>query len=148
REVNKLFRTDTLAYRQKLVVLQPVTFQDAGHYELHRVLRAVDQNILISQLPAHTAALPDECWIPPAALLEHYQQYPHIVRNTLQVMEACELRFDLTAHRNKKYFLGSAAADRNRLRELAYQGMAYRYGADHAEAKMRIEKELQIIEQQ
>ncbi|GAA0523103.1 DNA polymerase III, alpha subunit [Chitinophaga japonensis] len=148
REVNKLFRTDTLAYRQKLVVLQPVTFQDAGHYELHRVLRAVDQNLLISQLPAHTTAGPDECWIPPAALLEHYEQYPHIVRNTLQVMEACELHFDFRTHRNKKYFLGSAAADRDRLRELACQGMAYRYGTDNAEAKMRIEKELQIIEQQ
>lgn len=148
REVNKLFRIDTFSYRDKVVILHPVTFQDAEHYALHRVLRAVDQNILISHLPPESTAWQDECWLSPADLLEHYEQYPHIVKNTLRVMEACELQFDMKAHRNKKYFLGSAAADRERLRELAYQGMLYRYGPDNAEAKFRIEKELRIIEEQ
>ncbi len=148
REVNKLFRVDTLAYKDKLVILHPVTFQDMEHYELHRVLRAVDQNILISQLPPATTAWQDERWLSPADLLEHYERYPHIVQQTLRVMEACELHFDLKAHRNKKYFLGSAAADSERLRALAYEGMLYRYGPDNAEAKYRIEKELRIIEEQ
>lgn len=148
REVNKLFRVDTLKYKNKLVILHPVTFQDAEYYELHRVLRAVDQNILISQLPSATTALPDECWLLPADLLEHYERYPHIVQNTLLIMEACELHFDFKVQRNKKYLYGSAAADRDKLRELAYEGMHDRYGADNAEAKYRIEKELKIIEDQ
>jgi len=148
REVNKLFRVDTLAYKDKLVILHPVTFQDTEHYQLHRVLRAVDQNILITQLPSDTTAWQDECWQSPANLLEHYLQYPHIVQQTLRIMEACELHFDLRAHRNKKYFLGSADADREKLRALAYEGMLYRYGPDNEEAKFRIEKELKIIEDQ
>lgn len=146
REVNKLFRIDTRAYKNKLVILQPVTFQDATHYELHRLLRAVDQNILISQLEDHTTAPADEYWRAPAALLEHYQYYPHIVYNTLQVMEACELQFDFKVFRNKRYFTGSAEGDREKLRQLAYEGMLYRYGPDNEEAKSRIEKELRIIE--
>ncbi|HEU4551818.1 MAG TPA: DNA polymerase III subunit alpha [Chitinophaga sp.] len=148
REVNKLFRVDTLRHRNKLVILHSVTFQDAAHYALHRVLRAVDQNILISQLPPATVAMQDECWLAPADLLAHYELYPHIVQNTLHVMEACELHFDFKVPRNKKYLYGSVTADRNKLRELAYQGMLDRYGPDNAEAKFRIEKELDIIAHQ
>ncbi|ASZ14599.1 DNA polymerase III subunit alpha [Chitinophaga pendula] len=147
REVNKLFRVDTLSCKDKLVVLQPVTFQDSAYYELHRVLRAVDQNILISQLAGETIAAADEHFIAPAALLDHFQAYPHIVRNTLLVMEACSVQFDFKVPRNKRTFTGSVAADHAKLRELAYAGMEQRYGKDHAVARERIEKELRIVDQ-
>ena len=87
REINKLFRVDTQRYKDKLVILQPLTFQSDEHYQLHRVLRAIDQNILISQLSADTTAQPDEHLISPADLFDRFEQYPHIISNTLQIME-------------------------------------------------------------
>ncbi|CAL1520207.1 DNA polymerase III subunit alpha [Chitinophaga sp. MM2321] len=147
REINKLFRVDTLAIKDKLVIMHPITFQDDEHYELHRLLRAVDQNILITQLEPHTTAHADEKFISPAKLVEHFEAYPHIVQNTLQVMEACSVEMNLHISHNKKYFLNSVEEDRQLLRQLAFEGMKYRYGEGHAEATRRIEKELAIVAQ-
>lgn len=146
---NKLFRTDTLALRDKLVILQPVTFQDEPHYELHRLLRAIDQNILITQLEAHMTGHPQEQFQTPASLVEHFADYPHIVQRTVEIMEDCHIETPLhhTISRNKKCFLDSVAADRAKLRALALEGIYYRYGDDHAVALQRIEKELAIVAQ-
>lgn len=148
RGINKLFRVDTWPYRDKLVVLQPVTFQDNDHYQLHRVLRAIDQNILISQLEPHTHAQPDELFVHPADLIDAFEQYPHIVSNTLRVMNECNITYDFKTPRNKKYFTGSEEEDHALLRNLAFKGMLKRYGPDNEEAKKRIEKELDIVQQQ
>lgn len=148
RDLNKLFRVDTLSIRHQLVVMQPVTFQDNDHYELHRILRAIDQNILISQLEPHTTGTIHDQFIHPAKMVESFEQYPHIVANTLRILETCEVEMELRTPRNRKSFLGSVEEDRQLLRQLAYQGMEYRYGKDHAEATRRIEKELDIIAQQ
>ncbi|WP_109694094.1 DNA polymerase III subunit alpha [Chitinophaga deserti] len=148
RELNRLFRTDTRRYADKLVVLQPISFQNEESQRLHRVLRAVDNNLLISQLPPEEVAGIDECFIPPFQLLELFKEQPHIVRNTLRVMEECQLHFTFGQHLNKKRFTHSREGDRELLRDLAYEGMEYRYGIGNAEAKQRIDKELLIIDQQ
>ncbi|RFS21013.1 DNA polymerase III subunit alpha [Chitinophaga silvatica] len=146
-ELNKLFRTDTIALQHKLVILHPVTFQDNEHFELHRLLRAIDQNILITQLSPDTTARTDEQFVSPAQLIERYANYPHIVRNTLKIMEACGIEIDFNVPRNKLFFAGSKEEDQKKLRGLALEGMQYRYGEDNTVALARIEKELAIITQ-
>jgi hypothetical protein len=37
-------------YNEKFVVRQPVTFQDKTRFNVHRLLRAVDKNTLLSKL--------------------------------------------------------------------------------------------------
>ncbi|WP_212006569.1 DNA polymerase III subunit alpha [Chitinophaga sp. HK235] len=147
RDINKLFRVDTLSIRHKLVVMHPVTFQDNEHFELHRILRAIDQNILISQLEPHTTGTIHDQFIHPAKMVEHFEQYPHIVENTLSILETCTVDMEMNVPRNRKYFLGSVEEDRQKLRELAYEGMEYRYGKDNPESARRIERELKIIAQ-
>lgn len=148
REINKLFRIDTVAYSNKLVILHPVTFQDEDHYQLHRALRAIDQNILISQLKDHTTALPDEQFVPPSTLFDSFEQYPHIISNTVRIMNACQLTYDFNTPRNKKHFTNSEEEDHALLRQLAYEGMLTRYGPDNEEAKARIETELAVVQAQ
>ncbi|QHS60607.1 DNA polymerase III subunit alpha [Chitinophaga agri] len=148
RDINKLFRVNTTEWKDKLVILHPVTFQNDDYYQLHRVLRAVDQNILISQLEPHTTAHPDEQFLSPAALFDCFEQYPDIISNTVRIMDACRIQFDFKTPRNKKYFTSSEAEDHALLRKLAYEGMLERYGPDNAEAKERIEKELEVVQGQ
>ncbi|MBW8685377.1 DNA polymerase III subunit alpha [Chitinophaga rhizophila] len=148
REINKLFRVDITAFKDKLVILQPVTFQDADHYQLHRILRAVDQNLLISQLQDHTTASQDEIFMAPGELFDSFEQYPDIISNTVRIMDACNINFNFKTPRNKKYFTCSEEEDHALLRQLAYDGMLQRYGPDNAEAKERIEKELNVVQGQ
>ncbi|RAJ11013.1 DNA polymerase-3 subunit alpha [Chitinophaga skermanii] len=144
-ELTKLFRIDTFTHAQQLVILQPVTYQDDVYFELHRLLRAVDQNLLITQLDPQSVAKQGETFVRPAQLVDTFAAYPHIIQNTLRVMEQCNITFDFHQHRNKKLFTASAAEDAQLLRQLAYEGMEDRYGAQHEEAKRRVEKELQVI---
>src|SRR5690606_38410042 len=79
KEMNRLFRVDTKKYADKLVILQPLSFQNEASQRLHRVLRAVDNNLLISQLPPEQVAGTDECFVSPYQLLDMFKELPHIV---------------------------------------------------------------------
>ena len=49
-EVIKLFKTEWKPIIQKAVILQPVTFRTKKEFNLHRILRAIDNNTLLSKL--------------------------------------------------------------------------------------------------
>ena len=48
-EVNKLYNINVEAARSKYVIRHPVTFRNEDMYVAHRLLRAVDKNIVISK---------------------------------------------------------------------------------------------------
>ncbi len=144
-ELNKLYGFPVMQYAHKLVIRHPVTFKNKTYYNLHRLLRAIDQNTLLSKLdPVHTAA-PYEMWVSPTRLLDAFQQYPGIVTNTLQVMESCHIEMDFGVDKNKKTFSATPGDDRNLLEKLALDGVQYRFGKKNKEAVQRVKKELKII---
>ena len=49
-QVPKLLRTERELKKDKLVLLQPVTFSDEAAWYIHKNLRAIDHNILLSKL--------------------------------------------------------------------------------------------------
>ncbi|HVB02911.1 MAG TPA: DNA polymerase III subunit alpha [Chitinophagaceae bacterium] len=143
-QLNRLYGTTPGAWPDKYVIWQPVTYPDKAGYNLHRLLRAVDKNILLSkQQPGEIAGL-GEHFVSPAALLQAFRSYPAMVTATLKVMDSCNLRMDLNTDKNKACFTGSRADDRVLLEKLVTDGMYHRYG-NHPEAAVRVQKELKII---
>jgi len=51
-------------YSNKLVILHPVTFTNKRTYNADRLVRAIDVNVLFSQLPKSEEAYPDEMMLP------------------------------------------------------------------------------------
>ena len=49
-QVSRLITSDLRNHQEKLVIAQPVTFLDEKSFEVHKNLRAIDKNILISRL--------------------------------------------------------------------------------------------------
>lgn len=145
QEINKLYNVNVNGHPTKFVVRQPISFQgDKKHYNLHRLLRAVDKNIVLSkQQPLETGS-PTECFVSPSHLIRQFHSYPAIVTNTLQLIDTCHIEISLETDKNKKMFTGSFEDDRALLKKLAIDGMYYRYG-NNPEAKERVEKELDII---
>jgi error-prone DNA polymerase len=131
---------------QRAVILAPVTIGDAGGYELHRNLRAVDHNVLLSRLEPHQVCRPDEQFLSPDTLRKMYADFPQIIRNTERVTEECGIGFDFRVCKNRKTFTGTAYDDRVLLEKLALDGLEYRYGREHREAARRIRHELEIID--
>jgi DNA polymerase-3 subunit alpha len=144
-QVNKLFSVDVKALRYKLVVLQPVTYKDKVTYNLHRLLRAIDKNIILSKQTASEIAATDEFFLSPAQVLAAFAQHPFIITNTLHILDSCECALDFTTDKNKKVFSATAEDDRILLEKLAMDGLHKRYGAGNRVAAERVHKELAII---
>jgi DNA-directed DNA polymerase III PolC len=138
-ELNKLFGTDWKKYEDKFVVRHPVTFQDKKYFNVHRLLRAIDNNTLLSKLSPQSQASPDETFVHPSVLLEQFRQYPSIVTN------ACYIEMDFRVDKNKKCFSATPEDDRILLEKLAIDGMLARYGRKNKTAQARLQKELTII---
>ncbi|HVG16150.1 MAG TPA: DNA polymerase III subunit alpha, partial [Chitinophagaceae bacterium] len=145
-EINKLFPVDTTFHPTKFVVRQPVTFKNKRAYNLHRLLRAVDKNILLSkQQPQHLAS-PTEEFLSPGTILNAFKQHPQIVTNTLRVIDSCQYDVNFGTDKNKKIYSATKKDDRILLEKLAMDGLQYRFGQKNKAAKERVQKELRIID--
>ena len=144
-QLNKLLTSGYRKHPDKLVVWQPVTFKNKEGQFLHKTLRAIDHNVLISKLQENQFASQPET-IDYYDLMNQFRDYPEIVRNTEKLMNDCSISFDFKSVKNKKLFGQSAYDDKLLLRQLALDGMVYRYGKDNQEAKQRIAHELGIID--
>lgn len=145
-ELNKLLTSPLRHYPQKLLAWHNATFADAKDYELHRHLRAIDNNCLLSKLSPAQLANPNEIFITEAEAQQQFEQYPQLVSNAKKLTGQCELDFDFKSIKNKKTFTGSRYDDRILLEKLALDGLAYRYGSENKEALRRIKHELEIID--
>lgn len=145
-QVPRLLNSELSHHQNKLVLLQPVTFSDDNSWYVHKNLRAVDHNTLLSKLGEEQYAPGDEVMLPPERLRAAFVLYPGLLKTTEQLMEACDIDFDFSTIKNRKTFTGNINDDRALLRKLAGEGMLYRYGPNNKEAKKRIDGELAIID--
>ncbi|MCK4676631.1 MAG: DNA polymerase III subunit alpha [Bacteroidales bacterium] len=145
-EIGKLFSTELFYDQSKLVMWNPVTFKDKPGYILHKNLRAIDNNTLISKLSLAQIAGMDEMMLPQENLLSFYKDYPEIIRNTEKLLAECSIDFDYHNLKNKKTFTGNSYDDKILLEKLAYDGLEYRYGKNNEPAAERVRKELAIID--
>jgi DNA polymerase-3 subunit alpha len=143
-EVNKLFGVPVAEHPDKFVIRQPVTFKDKKTYNLHRLLRAIDQNTLLSKLQPEDQANPGETFQPQGNLMQAFQQYPGIITNTFRLMDSCSITMDFKVDKNKQCFSASVEDDRIFLAKLSQEGLETRYNNNPAAAK-RLKKELGII---
>lgn len=144
-ELTKLYGTEWRDYEDKFVIRQPVTIQNKRFHSLHRLLRAIDKNILLSQLPPDAVCGEDEIFVSPVQLLQRFQQYPFMIANTYRLMDACKIEMEFHKDKTKKTYTGTAEGDRVLLEKLAMDGLPRRYLKNNKVAIERIKKELKII---
>ena len=145
-QVRKLVSSDFRYHPSKLLIWQPVSFEVPDDYTIHRHLRAIDNNILLSQLSPDHLASDKEVMKPVDELLSHFVHYPEIIRNTEKIAGSCSIEFDFNGIKNRQTFTGSPYDDKLLLEKLARDGLEYRYGKNNPEAKKRVEHELGIID--
>jgi len=130
----------------KMVVLQPVTFRTKKEFNLHKVLRAIDKNVILSLLTEDDYCKTTEFMQPQHLLIEKYKDYPQILTNTQEVIETCNFTFDFETPKNRKFYTRDKQSDMSLLTSLAYHGLKKKYGSN-PEAKARVEKELKVIDE-
>ncbi|MCC6187369.1 MAG: DNA polymerase III subunit alpha, partial [Chitinophagaceae bacterium] len=142
-QLNKIKMSKTIG---KYVLWQPISFISKADYTLHQQLRAIDHNLLISQLKPHQYADALESFPSKANLTKHFKDFPQIIYNTEKLLEQCNFSFDFKIQRNKKTFTGNQYDDKLLLSKYAFDGVQRRYGKADKEAKQRVLKELEIID--
>ncbi len=146
RDLNRLRRSPWRRYPDRLVVLAPVTFRHRTDMQVHRLLRAMDNNTLLSKLPRSEQADEDDVLQTEAQLVGRYRDFAGVVATTRRLIEQCEpVDFAFGSNKNKKYFTGSAADDAALLRSLCEEQLSYRYRRLVPQVRQRLEHELQII---
>lgn len=133
----------------KLVALNQVSFATPVDFNIHRLLRAVDENIVLSRLTAADHAKGTEFLPAETGLIQAYKAYPHIISNTYALLNACKMEFEFgkLKSKNKTYYSGSINDDVELIRNECIKGLSYRYPEAQAyrHALQRMEKELDVI---
>jgi DNA polymerase-3 subunit alpha len=145
-EMNRLITLSSSIDRNRMVLLQPVTFADSDDIFIHKSLRAVDNNILLSHLKPWQCAGEDEFFGSAADNSRTFQDHKWLQINTQQLLDDSFLQFDRDGLKNKKIYSASRYDDKLLLEKLAWDGMIYRYGKENKEAKQRVQHELAIID--
>lgn len=146
-ELNFLIRPEYKKYMSKMVVLHPITFSTDEEYGLHKILRAIDNNILLSKLTKREVCRQSEYFISEQHITKTFERYPLIIENTKNILEQCNFEFDFKKVKNKQFYTKSKESDVQLLRRLAYLGLKKRYGLNHEIAQTRVEKELGVIDE-
>ena len=150
KDLNHLKFSKWNQLREKLVVLKTVSFQNKKGFNTHRLLRAIDNNTLLSKLSKSEEGSEQDIMLPYNDLCQTYSEFPTLVDNTEQLLGNCSIDFNFENNepKNQKCLTENEVSDYALLKKLTYEGIPYRYG-NRIEKKVynRIEKELNIIKQ-
>lgn len=141
------FDKDALAYRHKMVILHPITFEDKPGFNIHRLSRAIDLNVLLSKLPSHHQAEETETFISESELEKQFSAFPDLIANTRKIVDACTFNYEFGTDKNLKTFTGDVNADWDFLITKAWEGFQEKYDASNAVMRERFERELRIIKE-
>lgn len=145
QDITKMYSLDWKRYGEKFVVWQPVTVQNKMYHNLHRLLRAVDKNTLVSKLDESAICGAHETFVAPGEILNAFRQYPFVITNSYKLIDSCNIDMDFATDKNKQTFGGNKEDDRILLEKLASDGFEFRYGKKNKIARERLKKELKII---
>ncbi|OXB23775.1 DNA polymerase III subunit alpha [Flavobacterium tructae] len=146
-EVSRLLTSEHKNKIDQMVVLQPVTFRTKTEHNLHKILRAIDTNVILSKLTESDYCKASEILQSLESLLPFYEKYPEIISNTQQIIDSCNFEYDFGVPKNKKFYTNSRQEDLEKLTDLAWKGFKNRYEDENQEAKKRVEKELKVIDE-
>jgi len=148
-ELNKLKFSPWKKRLDKLVLLQTITFRSKKGFNTHRLLRAIDNNTLLSKLPISEQANENDCSYSEETLRLAFSEFPELIENTQTLLANCSIAFDFSKEipNNQHSYTKSEVLDARFLKKLAYAGIPYRYQLPNEQVLTRIKKELEIIQQ-
>lgn len=131
-----------------LVIQQPVTIRNKRDYNAHRLLRAIDNGTLLSKLEETEQCKVTENMHPLDYVLKAFEEYPHIIENTKQILNQCNIVFQFgkeRASQNQKLFGKSKEDDFKYLKELCENRLTKRYSNPSEKVEQRLKIELEVI---
>ncbi|TYA92157.1 DNA polymerase III subunit alpha [Seonamhaeicola marinus] len=150
-DINQLKFSKLNTLKDKLVFLHTVSFRHQKDFNIHRLLRAIDTNVLLSKLPKEQQGNLSDKMIALSEVELELAEVPHILKNTQKVLECCTIQFDFSSTRknqNLSKLYDSKEQDFEALKSLCNKGLPKRYDDVSETIKRRLDKELNLIKKQ
>jgi DNA polymerase-3 subunit alpha len=147
-EIKKLHFSYLNRFTDKLVIKQQVTIRNKRDFNAHRLLRAIDNNTLLSKLCTSEECKQTDVMYSNVELLKHFEEFPNIIENTKSVLDACIIDFgfdDKRENQNQNLYLNSFKEDCKMLLELCDSKVNNRYKNPSEKVLARLKKELDVI---
>ncbi|MDT0678003.1 DNA polymerase III subunit alpha [Autumnicola musiva] len=130
----------------KLVLLQSVSFRSKKDYNAHRLLRAIDNNTLLSKLPESEQGSFSHQMQPLKKLKAEFEEFPHIPENTKKIMQSCRVDFEFGKRESKNLkYLEGKEKDEHELKRICYKNFPKKYPDAEKKVLERVDRELSII---
>ena len=71
----------------KILILHTSSFRDKKDFNTHRLLRAIDQNTLLSKLSLNTQGQANDLYIDEKLLQYQFAAWPKLIENTYQLLD-------------------------------------------------------------
>ena len=148
-DLNRIPFTKWNRLRDKLVILHTVSFQNKKAFNTHRLLRAIDNNTLLSKLPIEEQGHEHDRMLMYDELIIAYKEFPELIDNTKSILDNCNVDFDFSKKipNNQRSYTNNEVLDYKFLERLTYSGLPYRYSHPDTKIFNRIKKELHIIKE-
>ncbi|AWH73289.1 DNA polymerase III subunit alpha [Dokdonia sp. Dokd-P16] len=150
KDIYKLKFSSLSSLTKKLVILHTVSFRDKRDFNTHRLLRAIDTNVLLSTLALTDQGSPNDLMYSRKEIAQVFKDYPSLVENTNNLLRECKIDFNFSKDKpsqNLTRLLESPEADYKKLLELCEKGLKDRYEVVDKIIKDRLKKELDLIKQ-
>ena len=146
-DINRLKFSPWKDRQKKLVILHTASFETKKDFNTHRLLRAIDNNTLLSKLPLSEQGSEKDVFISEEKLKKTFSEFPLLIENTENLLQRCSVHFDFSKKRsnNQQSYTANEDLDFRLLKKLAYDGIPYRYKRPGERVMNRMEKELAII---
>jgi DNA polymerase-3 subunit alpha len=147
-ELRKLKFSKLNKLTDKLVVLQTITIRCKKDFNAHRLLRAIDNNTLLSKLEKSEECRLTDQMISAEALKDAFSEFPFILENTQKLLDSCSINFgfgDERKSQNLELYTESAENDYKLLKSLCNEKIFNRYKNPSAKVLERLERELTTI---
>lgn len=149
-DLKKLPFSSYKSFTNKLVIQQQVTVRNKRDFNAHRLLRAIDNNTLLSKLQKTEECREKDQMLNIEDLKKQYAAYPFIIANTQKLLDTCQVNFTFGKARvsqNQSLYLNSEEEDYQFLVNLCKKHLHQRYSKPNAKVKARLEVELKTIRQ-
>ena len=125
----KLAHSPYKSLTKKMVILQPLTFLNKKQFNIHRLLRSIDKNCLLSKLEVKDQASEKAILQSETELIQTCINFPEIVLNTKHILENCSIdfEFDKFANKNLNHYTDSVQDDIALIKQLCNNGLSYRF---------------------
>ena len=147
-EINKLRFSYLKKHEDKLVIQQQVTIRNKKDFNAHRLLRAIDNNTLLSKLPTTEECLETDIMRSADILQEYFKDFSFVITNTKRLLQQCTIDFGFdTARKNQnlQVYCHSFDEDCKMLLQLCNDKLHKRYPIPTEKVHARLQKELKVI---